>query len=515
MGTISLNAQQKFETKSLSIFKNGQSFVVKEGVVDVTDMQYKMTDLPQALFGTFWFTNEAKSIVAVTGKYENSIEKRERKVIDLTELFRVNKGKSVTITTFDNKVLSGVLDGDNSILMLKTDTKWIALKSEHIQSMEFSENPDQTITDETSLQKPTVTIHFKKNGSQSVNMMYLQNGLNWVPVYKLELLSETSARLTLQAEVTNAVEDIEKADIDFVVGVPKFSSANAPATLLSLIQAIPSSSYVTNAYSNSQIFSARANKELMYDESYATADYSNYEVKTSENEDLYFYTAKGVTLSKGSTGNFPLMDKEVKIKHFYSCNLPASTFQNYRVSNIQEDYYYEDNNDTDRTSIEKHSDVHHYIRITNDTEFPLTSGPTLIVQKDTKKALAQNTLYFTPKGSSTPLLVTNSPDVEVKEYEEITETKLNVKTINGYDYALVTIKGKISINNTKSKGVEMEINRVVPGQVLSTSEKHKSSIVKTNDNINKSQNLSFNPKVKANSSHVIEYVYQIYSRQYN
>ncbi|MDH6354992.1 hypothetical protein M2132_001329 [Dysgonomonas sp. PH5-45] len=544
----SATAQDGFATKSLSIFKNGQSFVVKEGTVDAVNRQYKMSSQPKALFGTFWFSGENESITAVTNRIESFTEKQERKANSLLDILHANKGKQMTIYTTDKKEFTGTAEDFNlpeevssqlqvqklqlsdkyggaydfskiytesvdPVLMIKMDSKWITLRPSDIQRIEFAENPNRTTTANILVQKPIITLHFKKNGAQKVRMMYLQNGLSWTPVYRLELKNDTEGRLSLQAEVKNHVEDIANTDIDFVIGVANFSAANAPATLLNLSASSPSSSMFARSSSTQMFSNAIMSKQMDYDYEEEMVSMPDYKITTSENEDLYFYTARGITLPNGSTANFPLLEKTVKIRHLYTCNLSASAFKDYRVHNVQ-DGEYEDRS-TNTIGGGNQSAVNHYVEVTNSTENPLTSGPMLIVQDKTQKALAQSTLYFTPKGSASQVFITNSPDVSVKDSEEITNTKLNAKKIDGYNYALLTIKGTVWVNNTKSKDVEMELSKVVAGKIVSAPDKYKVSVTDNSSNLNKQQKLSFGAKLKANSKQTFEYTYQMYSRQYN
>lgn len=50
--------QQNERIKALSIFKNGQSFVIKESSAKTVDGTYMLSQLPNALFATYWFAGE-------------------------------------------------------------------------------------------------------------------------------------------------------------------------------------------------------------------------------------------------------------------------------------------------------------------------------------------------------------------------------------------------------------------------------------------------------------------------
>ena len=67
-----------------------------------------------------------------------------------------------------------------------------------------------------------------KGGSnkEKLSMGYLEHGLGWTPSYLISLTDDTNAQITMQAVVTDDAEDLQNAELFFVVGVPNFAYAN-------------------------------------------------------------------------------------------------------------------------------------------------------------------------------------------------------------------------------------------------------------------------------------------------
>lgn len=540
--SMSVMSQDNATIKSLSIFKNGQSFIVKEASVDAVEGVYKISKLPNALFGTYWFNGISTPINSVTSKMENFVDKKERKANSFLELLYANKGMEITVNTNDNQIYKGIVEdfdlpeeinskialqqleltneyeglygfdrifsSASPVILLKMSGKWISIEPSTIRSIEFSQKPNRTTTANISVQKPIVTVHFDRAGKQDFQYMYLQSGLSWTPVYKMRLLSETEAELNLQAEVINTIEDITHTNVDFVVGVPNFSQATSLATLLNYSDK-GTVSYPSAGYANQ--YRKMEKMTMLADASITPAPV----VSTSENEDLYFYSVKDMNLEKGAHAQFSLFSQKVKINHFYKCDLPVSPFSNYQLNAESQDDS-ETTDDETANNANTALNVNHYIEVYNTGNMPFTSGPVLMLQGKDETVLAQDILPFTAKGSHASVFVTSSPDIIVTENEKIASVKRASRKIGSISYALLTIKGTISIQNSKSKPTTLKLNKPLTGKMLSASVKYSTN-VNTKINYtrigNASQTVSFYDTLGPAEKKVIDYNYQIYVRE--
>lgn len=532
-----LQAQDGLKTKFISVFKNGKSFVVKEGTVPVKDHVYRMDKLPKALFGTLWFAGTTSAISQVISKQEAVDKSVERKANSFFELLYANKGKQVTLTTVDAKIITGTIDDFdlpeevNSFLqlkqaelteeygvtysnyaytppaiMLKVNSKWLSIDPAIIRMIEFADQPGKVVKSNIKVKQPVIKVFFEQEGNQGLNLMYLQNGISWVPVYKLELINDTEATLKLQAEVSNEVEDIKNTDISFVVGVPNFQYANDPATLTSFARDIARNTGYTMDYST--FSNAGIPAQVMREDAVSEKDMesvsgraANLEAEAAE--DLYFYVIKNVDMEKGSRAHYPLFDTRVKIKHQYECALPNA---------LDEQVYL---NQDDNFSFDKqYCNVYHSVEIKNDTKNPWTTGAVLIVDAATQRPLAQDMIKYTGKGLSSAVKLTQSPDVRVDEKATIIASKTEIKARNqtNYEYKLVTVESVVTIHNAKNKAIDLKIMKMILGKCKKASIPYDSKTSVKNSDFNATDRLSFEMAVAAGETKKYTYTYDVYVR---
>ncbi|MBN9296491.1 MAG: DUF4139 domain-containing protein [Filimonas sp.] len=533
---LQVQAQQKLNVKSISIFKNGKSFVVKEGTVSTNDKVYVMKEIPDALYGTLWFSGLQSDIMKVVSKQDTVTESTESKATTFGEILYANKGKQITITTNNNTTYTGVVedfsfsettkpkgaapsdDGANQsskffpsftrTVLIKTSGKWVTINPNDVRTIEFADKPTQTLITTQEKKKPVIKIFFTQGGEQKLNMMYLENGISWAPVYALELLSDTEARLKLQAEVSNNAEDIVNTEINFVVGVPNFKFANAPATLTSFVEKLVrsddySAGYLSNAIVSSQQYRYRAS-EAVKDEEAAAPPMENVDAQPSE--DLHFYNLKNVSLENGARAHYQLLNTTIKIKHFYECSLPAS---NAAVYNSDDDNA---NSDNDYSFNTQYCNVYHTIELKNDTQSPFTTGPVMITTGPSQTPLAQDMIKYTGKGLTSCIQLTEAPDVRVEEKEKIIATSKDIKKKDGYTYNMVTMQGEVTVVNSKAKEIELHISKNIAGKIQAASIKYQSSSRIIKNDTNPATNLKFEIKVKQGEKTKFTYTYQVLTR---
>lgn len=543
LSLLSLNtpiiAQSELTTKSISIFKNGQSFVVKRGNVATTDNAYTLNKIPEALFGTFWFLGSQAEVTQVTSKLEKIDEPIERRASSFSDLLYANKGKQITITTKDDKTYTGIVEqydlpeeinsimqlkeaefsekfgttynadlrifpSQAPVLMIKMDSRWVTIDPTTIKSLEFAQKPQNVAKVIIQVKRPTIKVQFDHGGTQELTMMYLQNGISWTPTYLLSLVDKGKAKLRLQAEVANNAEDIVNTDINFVLGVPNFKFANMPATLTSLLETSRNQSAPRDNFLNSQMFSNAPQSQKMSEysdeESVSMPVFEN--VTAQANEDFHFFNIKKANIEKGGRAHYTLFENSVKIKHIYECNLTSTHNENnYRNYKSGSELPFE----------KKYSDVFHSIEITNDSKNPLTTGPVMIVDHKTQNPVSQVILKYTGIGQASSIQIAQSPDVRVAEQEKILGIKEQAKRFNNYNYKLYTIENEIVITNGKPEPIELVITKSHPGRTTASTIKHISrQTPPSSGQVNPIDNVQFTITLKAGQILKFTHTYEMY-----
>ncbi len=105
--------------------------------------------------------------------------------------------------------------------------------------------------------------------------------------------------------------------------------------------------------------------------------------------------------------------------------------------------------------------VMHKVRLTNNSKYPLTTAPALIIR--TGRVLAQGMMTYTSTGASVDLPITTAVDFQVKKSDVETKRTPGAVEENGNRYTRVDLAGKITVTSHRAQPTELEITRYVLG----------------------------------------------------
>ena len=487
--TLSINvlAQTGFTTKSLVFFKNGTGFVTKSGVVTPKNNAYIWRDnLPKALYGTFWFNAEGTDIPSIRATIDTI--STTKPAVSMLEILRANRGKGVTLsvsyTAQEFHEIRGIVDtvsSDGTVVRLKTPTGSRAASAdapratpfEVVQSgfrtiplvyiREVFVNPEGLFDLEDKKVVDALHLTFKTpKTAQPLNIMYLQNGLGWVPEYLVEMLDNKTARIILRGVCFNQTdEDFENTDVYFAVGVPNFKTDNK---LSPLVLAENMRSFLNLRNDNQDLDAYRGN--LFVSNQRATSNRGNFEIENNnsdaiegeQQQDLFFYTLKNVTIRKGERISFDLMNMTVPLTHKHRIQLNKNE-HNKPLSTGAD------------AGFEHKTTATHVLTFPNKTDKPLTTATALLVnaEKQPTQPLSQDILRYTPSGGKGSLVVTTTPDVLAEEnYVEVSRQQ-KAQIFRNTSYDVVRVRGQIAVKNYKKEAVSMEIYKTIEGIMDKTS----------------------------------------------
>ena len=513
--TLAQNAQDDFQTTSISIFKDGTAFFLKSGTVDIKDGVYRITDkLPPALFGTYWM-NTPNGTLSSLRSYQDTVETvKNRTVWSMTDMLEANLGRRVLLHLPNSEVVDGTVqavetDGIDprrkQIITLRTNNSWRTVLLSEVRGIDFFDEPEQSYEHKEKSVKPVLEAAFTGTASkQDLDLMYLSRGLNWTPLYLIELTGEKQARLTLRAEVVNNIEDIEDTDVHFVVGVPNFSFASRLSPLIDFNQpehALNMPAREMNAFSNS-LQSQTIGYAVMEDEMIDGAA-PDTGLDGQAEEDLYFYTLKNMSLKKGGRGHYPVFTTDIDVSHIYECNLPQNTVNKYAY---REEFLFSPNPNK----------VFHSVKVNNTTKQPFTTGAAMVVKtSDETKPISQDRLNYTPIGGNSFVKLTEAPDVQIRQAEKAVSTIESDKKINRgrdtYFYDKITVTGQIKVKNYKSQKIDLNIRRSIYGQLQESSIPWlKAERINANGDINQLTDVCWETSVAGGAELTITYTYEVF-----
>jgi len=502
-------AQDQFTTRRIAVFKNGNGFFVKNSQVNASGGMYTLPFTPDALFGTIWFNAGSDRIISIQTSDEKSVEKKD--ATSVYEMMKGNTGKKVKFTTYSSEIVEGVIESVSPMLIsVKTKDTWFTSAPDQIRSLQFIEKPETTFSESTG--KNRLLLQFASAGNKNIDLMYLQKGISWVPEYMIELLDDKNAILSLRASLINDAEDLNKADISFIVGVPNFKYSNITAPICSNESLTAFLSMLTgygpsgsagrfdNFLSNANV--AQSYSSYEYNQPIPTVPDYDFAADGAGTEDLFFYEMKDVTLKKGGRGSYEILNTKLAYEHIYEVEIARNS-----------DVYFYGKTSYDNTI--KNS-VWHSIKYTNSTKIPFTTGAAMVVSRENNKIspLSQDMMKYTPVNSEGFLKITISPDINVKDKEIETQRQAKAKKQGSQYYDLITVEGKIKVKSFRDKEIKLNVKREIYGELKSCDDtwKHERNVrnYQYSGSINPSNNVDWILNLKPGEEKEITYTYTFY-----
>lgn len=532
----------ELKTAAVAAFKNGLAFVVKQGDVHLEAGVGNLEPVPSATLGSLWIAPNdpgASLDQVVARRYKVPASQN---LTALAEVLLANAGKTVTVIDNGQKEYTGEIigfrqpdkikkrdEGSGSsansngpgfyassapaahvppeFLLLKSEGKLLALYFHNIARVVLP--PDVVL--ERSQEEEHKALQFKVRGAKDhahLTMGYLEHGLGWTPSYLISLQDDKKAQITMQAVLLNDAEDLKNTDLFFVVGVPNFAYSNIPSpmalqqNLLEFMQAAARKDDMSNArYSNAitgqmigGIIDAEAAPSLV-----STTE----ELQGSPEEDLFLYTRKDVTLAQGERATYNVFSDTVNYEHIYEWDLEDQP----RV----DAFGIAQNMPATGSDRSTRQNVWHSLRLKNTTKFPWTSAPTLVISDS--KPVAQDTLPYTPKSASSILKLTIATDIRASHEENEVDRQKDVQRRHNYNYDQVTVEGKLTVKNYKSKAVQLSITDRVRGTVESQTDDGKSEKLAEAITVdNPLSRLTWEITLQAGEEKTIKYRYKLWLR---
>ena len=520
------------KTVAVAAFKNGLAFVLRQGEIPLTAGSARISPIPTATLGTLWLATvnpEARIDEIVAYRYNTATQ---RPIQTIGEMLRANAGKTVTIT-YQAKDYTGEVVGlqpaapDPSInpivpvdvryapqphedyLLLRTDKRLMAFP---LGGISMANLPDDAILRE-NIQTPTQALRLKMKSTsarEKISMGYLEHGLGWTPSYLISLTDDTNAQITMQAVVTDDAEDLQNAQLFFVVGVPNFAYSNtlSPMSLQqSLVDFMKDAERDEDRKKSFGAFSnAISGQAAMFDKAEAAPiNLVNGvdEMASSPEEDLFLYSRSDVTLAKGERATYNVFSGSVGYEHLYNWEVedqPRVDAYGNVINQVQ--------NMPDNTRADS---IWHSIRLKNSTKFPWTSAPALVISGD--KPVSQDTLTYTQKSATSTLRITVATDIRASHEEREVARQQELNHRRGYNYDLVTLEGKLKVKNYKSKEVHLAIGKTVRGKTEFQSDEGKT--VQLGEGIesdNPKSRLTWDVTLAPGQERVVTYRYKIWVR---
>jgi hypothetical protein len=486
----------KLPIKELTVFKDGHAFVAHEGAMPTDEHGNVVMDyLPMPVVGTFWpYSAEKRAkLTSVVASQKRVLV--ERTALSLRELLEANIGAEAIIAESGTNRYAATILGvparsaeeqavtnppntgerlpeKGNLILLQTAEGVKALAIDRIQDVTFKQAHKPAAASEEFRNLLTLKLDWgnaKPAKTANVGLFYLQKGVRWIPSYKVEINGDGNAAVKLQATLINELADLEDVAVNLVIGVPTFAFKDTidPIALQQNLAQLspyfrtdtgglnsPLASNFSNAIMSQQI-QVPGNIEYRLAAGLGAGGSLGPEIgDAGKSEDLFVFNVQHVTLKRGERMVLPIAEFTLPYQDVFTLDLPFGPPPEVR-GNLNTEQQRE------LARLFNAPKVMHKLRLTNNSKYPLTTAPALIIRQG--RVLAQGMMTYTSTGASVDLPITTAVDFQVKKSDVESKRTPNAVEENGNRYSRIDLAGKITVTSHRTQPAELEITRYVLG----------------------------------------------------
>ena len=461
----------KPRTKNVAVFKNGLGFFVQEGKVRLKDGWCRGAEVPPASYGTFavYSTEENTAVDIIALSPGEIMEFDDRQFADtkearlecLASCKELNLQLSYTQKGNPASSAGKLISIGEEYVILENANSSFAVPLTSITKIQVLELPLRVHVDRET---PDGEQAGPCNEEVSLNMSYLLKGIIWVPEYSLKIIDETTAELTLRGTLYNEVEDLIDTDVHLVVGVPHFLHAEMESPFMAghavrnlsmnLSGVMEGNRAKIPSQVMSQLSNSMRNNEARLDDDF---DGDRMEVERRRSipsvigqlpqadnaggSDYTVYTRKNLTLRRGERAMLTLFTKRIQYSHIYRWNTTGK--------------------------------MEHSLVLKNDTDTAWTTGSCMATSG--YQPLSEDILKYVPRNGDGELQLTESINISQGLTEKESDRELKAYTVNQNSsnqtsFDLVTLTGKIKLQNYEPRETEIVITCPFLGKGLTASD---------------------------------------------
>jgi hypothetical protein len=486
----------RMPVQEVTVFKDGHAFVLHAGKMPVdADGNVVMDYLPCPVIGTFWpYSADRKArLSAVTSSAQKVLV--DRTALTLRELIEANVGAEATVTETsgasnlvytatilglpaqsgeEQEALDATGSGEKltqkgSVVLLRTAAGTRVTSLDRIQDISLAGTCKRLLPREEF--RNLLTLKLDWNGGKpqkdaDVGLLYVQRGIRWIPNYKVVIDGKGQASVKLQATLINELADLNDVTAHLVVGVPSFqfkdtvdpiSMQNAVAQLSQHFRQDSQTAYgFANAILSQQAMPMEYARRAAPEPAGRTMDLGPEIAGSANNEDLFLYDVKHVTLRKGQRMVLTIGEFALKYRDVFALDIPyAPPPEIWRNNN--------NGREGELARLFGSPKVMHKIRLVNSSEAPLTTAPALILRDG--RILAQGLMTYASPGAEADLDVTTAVDIKVKKADSETKRTPNAANWQGDQYGRIDLSGRITLTSFRKEPIDVEVVRNVLGNV--------------------------------------------------
>ncbi len=469
------------ELKTLVVFKEGFGFYIREGSAVLEDGWATTNLVPRAASGTYWVypLNPADRVDTVVTTNDNRIQFDSPSEIKAKLSGKV--GLRLKIVAKGNIASEGLLRTVlDDMLLLKEEAGGIkAVEYESIASITLTDFP---VRFKLNTRSP--------NGRAGIGISYIQAGVRWEPSYMMEITNGSRARLTLRGTLIDLPEELQSANLVFVIGAPSLLNI---AQIDWLLQGYMSR-FVPADIDKILLGPAEAALILRDQESAAKRESGApagggglgggisgrpaAPPPAQASGELQYYTKPKFSLRPGERAMTTIFESEIPVTPFFEWNA-----------------------DTDQ--------VDYILKLKNTTGHPFTVGPVFVIEE--MRPVGQATMQYTANGDDAELRMARAVGIKVESAQN--EVSRGEPIVFGETrFVPILMRGTLTVENFRSREAEIRITKTANGRIVDVMSGGKVKDTQILPNSPNSRNvLEWTVKVPAGQKAVIEYRYEAFA----
>lgn len=490
-----LTAQQPVRptVREVTVFKDGNSLVRTEGELPVgPDGNVVYDAVPQALLGTFFpYAVDGGPRLSGAAAVRTTVAP-VRTALDLRGLIEANVGADVFVRLSGEArtpaTILGVLERTvdeqrrnappgaeapsaerGSTVLLRTADGVVPVAFDQLRDVAFRSPPKTTL----AVPERRDALEWRldwgaapRSPTARVGFSCLQKGLRWLPSYRIELDGRGGALVVLHATLVNDLADLEDVAVNFVVGAPRldFGGELDPIALDRTVQQLATANpqWASNALQN-PVGAFSNMSQVVLPGGYQPVDPSTVDAATGDldaarAEDLYVFSARGVTLPRGGRLALRVAEWRVKADEIHRLKLPA-TPPAEAVRNADQ------NVRAELAKLAALPKVVRHLRLANPGPHPMTTAPAAVFKEG--RLLGQSALTYTAVGATTEMPLSVAVDVRTRRDDRVVATTPEAEPksflFEGLHFPRVDVAGALTLTNYGPKPIELEVSREIVG----------------------------------------------------
>jgi len=452
--------------KSVSVFRDGFGYYVREGKVKLENGWATTNVVPAAIKGTvrFYTLDKADHIDQVVIGKENRLEFANGKELKTKLADKI--GLKITVVTKANQRFEGdlakLLD---DMLLLKAGDAYNGIPYDQVQTILLAGYPVKI-----------KVVSSDPNKVVGIGVTYLQEGIRWEPSYVLDVHGNDGS-LSLRASMQNTSEKLENSDVYFVVGSP-FVANRGIQDMLAPAPALPPPAEVKPGDAKKELTpQQREEAEEAAEHAVPKAPGGGATVAREEAGELFYYHKPGLSLDNNDVAMVSIFESSVPISPRYDWNADGE-------------------------------EVSYLLSLKNKSNQPLTTGPVFVLEDG--KAIGQETVKYTPSEGTAEIRLSHGIGLKVEKTEA--EVKRNAPVhVGKTDYIPVLLKGTLTITNYKADKVTIKVSKTARGKVDSQSDGGKIRQTQIlNGEPNPINDLEWNIEIGPKATKTITYSFETY-----